>query len=103
VPCPFERQYVKAFLRSGTKWYRQSDKYKIVAEKLGIHQSEIIAVGNAGNDLAMIEYAGLGVWVDNVDPELRDRADFIVASNNNHGVAEVVRRFILKLLLLCFY
>jgi hydroxymethylpyrimidine pyrophosphatase-like HAD family hydrolase len=42
-------------------------KYKIVAEKLGIHQSEIIAVGNAGNDLAMIEY-GLGVWVDNVDP-----------------------------------
>jgi hydroxymethylpyrimidine pyrophosphatase-like HAD family hydrolase len=26
-----------------------------------------------GNDLAMIEYAGLGVWVDNVDPELRDR------------------------------
>jgi phosphoserine phosphatase len=53
----------KPFFLSGTKWYRQSDKYKIVAEKLGIHQSEIIAVGNAGNDLAMIEYAGLGVWV----------------------------------------
>jgi hypothetical protein len=26
---------------------------------------------------------------------LRDRADVIVASNNDHGVAEVVRRFIL--------
>jgi hydroxymethylpyrimidine pyrophosphatase-like HAD family hydrolase len=51
--------------------------------------------GECRNDLAMIEYAGLGVWVDNVDPELRDRADFIV-SNNNHGVAEVVRRFILN-------
>jgi hypothetical protein len=37
-----------------------------------------IAVGN-GNDLTMIEYAGLGVWVDNVDPELRDKGDFIVA------------------------
>ncbi|WP_016990661.1 Cof-type HAD-IIB family hydrolase [Flavobacterium sp. ACAM 123] len=69
---------------------------KIVAEKLGIHQSEIIAVGNAGNDLTMIEYAGLGVWVDNVDPELRDKANVIVASNNDHGVAEVVRRFILN-------
>jgi Cof subfamily protein (haloacid dehalogenase superfamily) len=69
---------------------------KFLAEKLGIHQSEIIAVGNAGNDLTMIEYAGLGVWVDNVDPELRDKGDFIVASNNNHGVAEVVRRFILN-------
>jgi hydroxymethylpyrimidine pyrophosphatase-like HAD family hydrolase len=44
--------------------------------------------------ITMIEYAGLGVWVDNVDPNW-DRADFIVASNNNHGV-EVVRRFILN-------
>lgn len=69
---------------------------KFLAEKLNILQSEIIAVGNAGNDLTMIEYAGLGVWVDNVDPELRDKGDFIVASNNDHGVAEVVRRFILN-------
>jgi len=63
-----------------------------LAEKLGIRQEEIIAVGNAGNDLTMVEYAGLGVWVDNVTPELRDRADVIVASNNDHGVAEVVEK-----------
>ncbi len=69
---------------------------KFLAERLNILQSEIIAVGNAGNDLTMIEYAGLGVWVDNVDPELRDKGDVIVASNNNHGVAEVVTRFILN-------
>ena len=68
---------------------------KILAEKLGIQQSEIIAVGNAGNDLTMIEYAGLGVWVDNVDPELRSKGDAIVASNNNHGVAEVIQKYIL--------
>ena len=67
-----------------------------LAEKLNITAAEIIAVGNAGNDLSMIEYAGLGVWVDNVTPELRDRAQVIVASNNNDGVAEVVERFILK-------
>lgn len=69
---------------------------KIIAEKLGILQSEIIAVGNAGNDLTMIEYAGLGVWVANVTPELKDKADVIVASNNDHGVAEVIKRFILN-------
>jgi Cof subfamily protein (haloacid dehalogenase superfamily) len=69
---------------------------KFLAERLNILQSEIIAVGNAGNDLTMIEYAGLGVWVDNVDPELRDKGDVIVASNNNHGVAEVIKRFILN-------
>ncbi len=69
---------------------------KILADRLGIKQQEIIAVGNAGNDLSMVEYAGLGVWVDNVAPELRHKADVVVASNNNHGVAEVVERFILQ-------
>lgn len=66
-----------------------------LAQRLDIQQEEIIAVGNAGNDLSMVEYAGLGVWVDNVDPALRDKADVIVASNNDHGVAEVVNKYIL--------
>ncbi|WP_264565214.1 Cof-type HAD-IIB family hydrolase [Flavobacterium sp. N3904] len=69
---------------------------KKLAEKLSIHQSEIIAIGNAGNDLTMIEYAGLGIWVDNVTPELREKGDFIVASNNNHGVAEAIKKYILN-------
>ncbi len=68
---------------------------ELLANMLGIKQSEVIAVGNAGNDLSMVEYAGLGIWVDNVTPELRDRADVIVASNMDDGVAEVVERFIL--------
>lgn len=68
----------------------------LLANKLGIKQSEVIAVGNAGNDLTMVQYAGLGIWVDNVTPELRHHADFIVASNNDDGVAEVVERFILN-------
>lgn len=68
-----------------------------LAQRLGIAQHEIIAVGNAGNDLSMVQYAGLGVWVDNVSDDLRHHADVIVASNNNDGVAEVVERFILSL------
>lgn len=66
-----------------------------LANKLGIKQSEIIAVGNADNDLTMVEYAGLGVWVDNVTPNIRDKADIIVASNNNDGVAEVVEKYLI--------
>ncbi len=67
-----------------------------LAQRLNISASEIIAVGNASNDLSMIEYAGLGVWVDNVTPDLRDKAQVIVASNNDDGVAEVVERFLLN-------
>jgi len=84
------------FLEAAPNGIDKGASIQILAEKLNIHQSEIIAVGNAGNDLTMVQYAGLGVWVDNVDPELREFGDIIVASNNNHGVAEVVRRFILN-------
>ena len=84
------------FLEAAPNGIDKGASIRILAEKLNIHQSEIIAVGNAGNDLTMVQFAGLGVWVDNVDPELRHHADVIVASNNDHGVAEVVRRFILN-------
>ncbi|WP_281226480.1 Cof-type HAD-IIB family hydrolase [Flavobacterium aquiphilum] len=84
------------FLEVAQQGIDKAYSLKKLAKKLDIDQSEIIAVGNAGNDLTMIEYAGLGVWVDNVTPELRDKADLIVASNNDHGVAEVIRRFILN-------
>jgi Cof subfamily protein (haloacid dehalogenase superfamily) len=84
------------FLEAAPNGIDKGAAIQILAEKLSIHQSEIIAVGNAGNDLTMVQYAGLGVWVDNTDAELKPLGDVIVASNNDHGVAEVVRRFILN-------
>lgn len=84
------------FLEAAPNGIDKGASIQILAKRLNIHQSEIIAVGNAGNDLTMVQYAGLGVWVDNVEPELRAFGDVIVASNNDHGVAEVVRRFILN-------
>ncbi|TRX36279.1 Cof-type HAD-IIB family hydrolase [Flavobacterium restrictum] len=84
------------FLEAAPNGVDKGAAIQILAKKLNIHQSEIIAVGNAGNDLTMVQYAGLGVWVDNVDADLREFGDVIVASNNNHGVAEVVARFILN-------
>jgi Cof subfamily protein (haloacid dehalogenase superfamily) len=84
------------FLEAAPNGIDKAAAIQVLAEKLNIHQSEIIAVGNAGNDLTMIQYAGLGVWVDNVDAELREFGDVIVASNNDHGVAEVIKRYILN-------
>lgn len=84
------------FLEAAPNGVDKGAAIQILAKKLNIHQSEIIAIGNAGNDLTMIQYAGLGVWVDNVDAELREFGDVIVASNNDHGVAEVIRRFVLN-------
>lgn len=83
------------FLEAAPNGVDKGAAVDILAKKLNILPSEIIAIGNAGNDLSMVQYAGLGVWVDNVETDLREFADVIVASNNDHGVAEVIQRFIL--------
>jgi Cof subfamily protein (haloacid dehalogenase superfamily) len=84
------------FLEVAPNGIDKAASIQFLAKKLKIDQSEIVAVGNAGNDLTMIQYAGLGVWVDNVTPELRGFGDVVVASNNDNGVAEVIERFILS-------
>jgi len=66
-----------------------------LVKQLGIKQEEVMAVGNAHNDLSMIEYAGLGVWVANVDKELIPLGDALVASNLDDGVAEAIEKFVL--------
>jgi Cof subfamily protein (haloacid dehalogenase superfamily) len=68
---------------------------RAVASHLGIMREEIIAAGDNLNDLAMIEYAGLGVAMGNAPEALRVRADFVAPSNNEHGLQEVIERFIL--------
>ena len=84
------------FLEVMPKGIDKAASIAFLIDKLGIKQSELIAVGNAGNDLTMVKFAGLGIWVDNVDPDLRHHADAIVASNNEDGVAEVVEKYILN-------
>ena len=52
--------------------------------QLNIQQTEIIAVGNANIDLSMVQYAGLGVWLDNVSPELRNLLPMQLSSLPRH-------------------
>lgn len=66
-----------------------------LGEHLGIKQSEMIAVGDGYNDLSMIEYAGLGVAMGNAEDEIKKRADYITLSNDEDGVAHVIKKFIL--------
>lgn len=67
-----------------------------LAQHLGIRQDEVICVGDAGNDLHMIDYAGLGVAMGNAFAEVKAIADYITTSNNDDGVAHVIEKFILN-------
>ena len=78
------------FLEIMPKGIDKSTSLDKLANQLNIKPEEIMAVGNADNDLGMVEYAGLGVWVANTDEELKPKGNLVVASNNNDGVAEAI-------------
>jgi Cof subfamily protein (haloacid dehalogenase superfamily) len=66
-----------------------------VADHLGFEREEVICVGDAGNDLAMIRYAGLGVAMGNAFDEIKSEADYITHTNDEDGVAHVIEKFML--------
>lgn len=66
-----------------------------VAKQLGYQREEVICVGDAGNDLAMIRYAGLGVAMGNAFDEVKSEADYITHTNEEDGVACVIEEFML--------
>ncbi|WP_238882211.1 Cof-type HAD-IIB family hydrolase [Clostridium sp. YIM B02551] len=68
-----------------------------LGEYLGIAKEEVIAIGDADNDVEMIEYAGLGVVMGNAKEEIKSIADFITKSNEEDGVAFVIEKFIVDL------
>ncbi len=64
--------------------------------QLGITREEVIAIGDSYNDLAMIEFAGLGVAMGNAPQDIKEKANYVTDTNMKDGVAKVVEEFILK-------
>lgn len=63
-------------------------------ESLGLTRENAICCGDGFNDVSMIKYAGLGVAMGNAKPEVKAAADYVTASNDEDGVAEVIKKFI---------
>jgi len=72
----------------------KSTALALVARHYGVSQGEVMAIGDAPNDLGMIQWAGLGVAVHNAHPLVRQAADYITASNDEDGVAEALEMFV---------
>lgn len=67
-----------------------------LTDRLGISTDELMCCGDAPNDMAMLELAGIGVAVANAWGGLKDHADYITASNDDDGVALAIEKFVLK-------
>lgn len=66
---------------------------KELADHLGIPRERVMAIGDSGNDIDMVDYAGLGVAMGNAVPGVLDVADVVTTTNNEDGVAEAINRY----------
>ena len=63
---------------------------------LGLTKDDAICCGDGFNDKSMIEFAGLGVAMENAQPVIKEVADYITVSNDEDGVRKVIDEFILS-------
>ena len=84
--------YLEVMDRSANK----ADALQVIAQHFGIDRSEVLAVGDSYNDLAMIEWAGVGVAMGNARDVVKDAADHVTKSNEEAGVAEALHRYVLS-------
>ncbi|QKJ86445.1 Pyridoxal phosphate phosphatase [Paramixta manurensis] len=61
----------------------------------GYQMSEVIAFGDNYNDLSMLETVGLGVAMGNADEAIKARADRVIGTNLETGIADTLYREIL--------
>jgi 5-amino-6-(5-phospho-D-ribitylamino)uracil phosphatase len=66
---------------------------RMVAGHYGIPMEQVMAIGDAANDVPMLEAAGIAVAVDNAHPLVKEAADWVAPSNNDHGVHAALRRY----------
>jgi Cof subfamily protein (haloacid dehalogenase superfamily) len=62
---------------------------------LSIPVTEIAAIGDGGNDVAMFEQAGLSIAMGNAAPLVQHVADVVTGSNREDGFAKAIERVIL--------
>jgi Cof subfamily protein (haloacid dehalogenase superfamily) len=66
-----------------------------IAGRLGVARDEVFAIGDNHNDIDMLQWAGTGVVMGNAEPALLELGLPIAPSNDEAGLAEAIRRYVL--------
>lgn len=64
-----------------------------MADYLGLNISETMAFGDGGNDITIIQEAGVGVAMGNAGDNLKTVADYVTTSVDEDGVKNALLRF----------
>jgi len=67
---------------------------EVICNHFGIRQDETIAFGDGGNDIEMLQWAGIGVAMGNAAPEVQRIADMVTTSVDDEGIEKAVDKII---------
>ncbi len=60
---------------------------------VGIRREEVMAFGDGGNDIPMLDYAGIGVAMGNASAEVQSHADFVTRTVDEDGILYALIHF----------
>lgn len=84
--------YAEVYSKKATK----GNALAALGKRLGIRKEEIACIGDGENDLSMFRVSGLKIAMGNAVPQLKEKADFVTASNSCGGAAKAIEKYILK-------
>ncbi|KRM96032.1 HAD superfamily hydrolase [Liquorilactobacillus aquaticus DSM 21051] len=84
------------YYEANAKGVSKGSALKRLCEELQITSENLMAIGDGGNDLSMIKFAGIGVAMGNAIPELKKSAQVVTEDNNHDGVARAIEKYALK-------
>ena len=87
--APFFLEFLNKNANKGTA-------LKALCNAIDIPLDKAIAVGDEENDQHMIKMAGLGVAMGNARESIKEIANYVTCTNDEHGVAKVIDKFILN-------
>ena len=72
------------------------DKAVEVAKYYDLPLEEVMTIGDNFNDSPMLALAGLGIAMGNAPEGVKETANLVTASNDEHGVAQAIREHVLN-------
>lgn len=73
----------------------KANSLEYMLSSVGLTKDNIICCGDGFNDMSMIKFAGVGVAMENAQPQVKEVADYITDSNDQDGIVKVIDKFIL--------
>ena len=64
-----------------------------IARYYRVEMRHVMAIGDAANDIPMLQAAGISIAMGNASAEVKYAADWVAPSNNDHGVHAALERY----------